>query len=1095
MDRRVIGLFVIALMVGTSAAHAAWTPFAVSQAPGTQQYPLAATDGAGGAIVAWIDDRSGSQEIYVQRVRASDAVDPSWPANGLLVGPAYYDQTIVADGAGGAILVVAESATDIRAYHVQASGVLDPAWPAGGVVVRTGASNQEWIRAVPDGAGGAVVTWSDERNSATTGTDLYAQRVRSTGVTDPAWPVNGAPVYAGAGDQVLDAAVSDGSGGIIALFEDNRSAADYDVYAQRMLATGTVDPSWPAGGRQLCGEVGNQGSIIACSDGAGGAIAAWNDPRNNSSDIYAMRVQANGHLGTGWTHDGELVLAAIGSDYLYLNDIVPDGSGGAVMVWGNSSDSNVLAQKITSSGTISWTPEGVEVCVAPVDQVGAVLAQDGSGGVYVAWEDGRYWSDQSYLHYLFLHHVLSSGSPDPAWPVDGGRASFAGLPYFPTALVPNGSGGATVIWGDGANDLYAMNLTSTWTPPYGLLVSGAPIGAGSVGKNPDLPSYAANSNVALTAVPGTGHTFIAWSGDASGSTNPLTVTMNATKSITAIFDGFAVDVSASPSGAGSVAKNPDQALYLPGSQVTLTASPTTGYGFASWSGDTSGTANPVTITVNGPKSITGNFSLLPPSCGNWSPITGATLPSARVGAPLAWDPVRHRVLMFGGYDGTFYLNDVWQFTVAAGWTQLTPVGSPPSVRDEAGLIYDPLRDRLLVVAGNNDTPPNDVWQLTLGATPTWSQLTPAGTPPSGRFAFSTIYDPIRDRVILFGGYPNTNTVWSLSLAGTPTWTQLSPSGSAPAPRYGHVAIYDPVRDRMLIHGGSNTSAVYSDTWALALGGPLAWTAIAGSGAAPQVYLSAGIYDPIRDRMLVVAGLTSVGGVIDDHVWSLSLEVQPFWTQIPAGGVPLEARYFHCGVYEPELDLLLTFEGIGNSGYLGDGRRLDCAGGWWLQTGGAHGTVTPSPSKVCYGNGELVSLQAVGQPGYHLLQWLGDASGSDNPLMDVAMNDNKTIVAQFSNVVGVEEAPLAFALEAIHPNPNPGSVQVTYTLPQAARVRLGIYDLAGREVGRLADGVVPAGRHVAAWDGRVGGSPATSGIYFVRFETPAGTWVRRVVRIH
>jgi hypothetical protein len=327
-----------------------------------------------------------------------------------------------------------------------------------------------------------------------------------------------------------------------------------------------------------------------------------------------------------------------------------------------------------------------------------------------------------------------------------------------------------------------LNINATWTNLYPLATSLTPSGAGTVARNPDQLSYAANTVVTLTATANSGHTFIAWSGDASGSTNPIVVTMTAARSVLATFDGYAITTNVSPSGTGTVTRSPNQALYPPGTQVTLTAAPAGGYQFDHWSGNASGTTSPLTFTMgNGALNDSANFVLAPPACGNWSLVPTGSLPSARTFAPTVWDPIRHRVLLFGGYDGTNYLNDVWQFTVAGGWTHIVPAGSPPSPRDAAGLIYDPVRDRLLVVAGNNVTPPQDVWQMTLTGTPTWSQVLPTGTPPEGRFGFSTIYDPVRDRVIVFGGFntgaqPNSNEVWALSLAGTPSWAQLFQPG-------------------------------------------------------------------------------------------------------------------------------------------------------------------------------------------------------------------------------------------------------------------------------------------------------------------------------
>jgi len=70
---------------------------------------------------------------------------------------------------------------------------------------------------------------------------------------------------------------------------------------------------------------------------------------------------------------------------------------------------------------------------------------------------------------------------------------------------------------------------------YTLTVSLAGNGTGSVAKSPDLTAYGWGSVVQLTATPGTGSNFTAWSGAASGSTNPTTVTMTANQAVTATF--------------------------------------------------------------------------------------------------------------------------------------------------------------------------------------------------------------------------------------------------------------------------------------------------------------------------------------------------------------------------------------------------------------------------------------------------------------------------------------------------------------------------------------------------------------------------------
>ena len=61
-------------------------------------------------------------------------------------------------------------------------------------------------------------------------------------------------------------------------------------------------------------------------------------------------------------------------------------------------------------------------------------------------------------------------------------------------------------------------------------------------------------------------------------------------------------------GSGTVTKNPDQATYAPGTVVTLTANPSTGWSFSAWSVDLSGSTNPTTITMNSNKNVTATFT-------------------------------------------------------------------------------------------------------------------------------------------------------------------------------------------------------------------------------------------------------------------------------------------------------------------------------------------------------------------------------------------------------------------------------------------------------------------------------------------------------
>jgi hypothetical protein len=116
--------------------------------------------------------------------------------------------------------------------------------------------------------------------------------------------------------------------------------------------------------------------------------------------------------------------------------------------------------------------------------------------------------------------------------------------------------------------------------------------------------------VILTATPESGWGFDHWEGDASGNLNPVTVTMDSDKTVVAYFaqSRYTLSTSFTPSGSGNV--SPSGGTYYVGTQVTVTATPASGWRFDRWSGDASGTSSTVTITMDSKKFVTAHFEEL-----------------------------------------------------------------------------------------------------------------------------------------------------------------------------------------------------------------------------------------------------------------------------------------------------------------------------------------------------------------------------------------------------------------------------------------------------------------------------------------------------
>lgn len=158
---------------------------------------------------------------------------------------------------------------------------------------------------------------------------------------------------------------------------------------------------------------------------------------------------------------------------------------------------------------------------------------------------------------------------------------------------------------------------------------------GTVVKNPDNLTYNDGDNVVLTATADPDYEFTSWSGDATGTDNPLTVLMDGNKNITANFTLIAVAFTLNVTAVnGTVVKNPDNLTYNDGDSVVLNATADPGYEFTSWTGDATGTNNPLTVFMDGNKNITANFTLIA-NAGNLCPSPAVDLGLARDYAILA----------------------------------------------------------------------------------------------------------------------------------------------------------------------------------------------------------------------------------------------------------------------------------------------------------------------------------------------------------------------------------------------------------------------------------------------------------------------------
>ena len=190
----------------------------------------------------------------------------------------------MSDGASGAFVVWQDqrggvNTDDLYAQRVLSSGALAGGFPADGRALCTAPGVQRDANVVSDGTGGAVVVWQDDRNG--THLDVYGQRIFANGSVDPAWPVNGLPICTASGNQTEPGVVLTAGNRVTVAWVDSRDAGNLNnIYAHSIDLAGAINPAWPVDGVAVCLAPAQQCHPFLVSDCLGGSIVAWQDRRN-----------------------------------------------------------------------------------------------------------------------------------------------------------------------------------------------------------------------------------------------------------------------------------------------------------------------------------------------------------------------------------------------------------------------------------------------------------------------------------------------------------------------------------------------------------------------------------------------------------------------------------------------------------------------------------------------------------------------------------------------------------------------------------------------------------------------------------------------
>ena len=372
-------------------------------------------------------------------------------------------------------------------------------------------------------------------------------------------------------------------------------AGGQDIWALKLSSTGNIE--W----QRVYGWINADNTCTIQQISNGGFILAGDTLSfgTGEKDIWIIKLTSSGDIEWQKTYGG------VDNDSACSIHQTSDGGyivGGNSLSFG-SGGSDFLILKISQTGDIEWQRTFGTV----YSETACSVRESNGGGYFIAGSTRSFGAGESDFLVLKLFPDGSLSLPCRFLLESYAEASNTNISSEDTSIVPGGSNiirkSITEVGaGYGPSDAVEYELCSA-NPLLTIHTSGQ----GETVPAKGSYVYALGTEVSITATPEVGHGFTGWSGDASGTSNPLTITLDEDKSITANFVRQYYILTVSSSEGGTTNPSPGQYNQDPGTEISITAIPETGYKFSEWSGSISGTENPFSINMDSDKSIMANF--------------------------------------------------------------------------------------------------------------------------------------------------------------------------------------------------------------------------------------------------------------------------------------------------------------------------------------------------------------------------------------------------------------------------------------------------------------------------------------------------------
>ena len=507
MMRTMIGMLITLSLLATNPEFI-WQEngIPIRQAANIGWNRASASTPAGDLILAWVDSRDGARQVYAQKVDGSG--NTLWDSDGVAVSSATLlsneSPVIASDGSGGAFIAwLGRRAIDSCAFyvqHVDSEGELT--WTTNGIPVDqwhvSNVKTRYSIKLVAENSDTAFLFWFSSGNPIP---GVFGAVLNESGVQTSAQITSMENGYTG------DFDVTSIDSGAVIVWEFDEDYNHSQILAQRLDMQ--LASLWDSNGVVVCDSISIQMGVSIADAGSNRVAIGWQDARNgNGFQIYSQLLDENGdpewlingvpvsdsqgphehyqmisdlsnHIYFVWEggvdvfgqcldysgarqwNSGGLIIASGQPSYYKLPQISPNGTNGVFVVWPgrliDSSISRIYCQYVTEAGDISFQGNGLPLSENQSYTYFPNVVTDENGGCVVAWLE-----DDSTGSAIKSQHVTTSGST--LWD-NGGISLFAGINVDANSIqvLPWGNDELLIVWNDtrgygGSSALYAQSI-------------------------------------------------------------------------------------------------------------------------------------------------------------------------------------------------------------------------------------------------------------------------------------------------------------------------------------------------------------------------------------------------------------------------------------------------------------------------------------------------------------------------------------------------------------------------------------------------------------------------------------------------------------